>query len=118
MLRLVLASKNYFAFQSVQCFQVLRAMLNKRGLGKVEIIGADLLPVDCWDIAKDVTRDSELSSAISILGCHYGGTESSQLAKDTNKPLWSSEDWSHVNDETGGGCMARVGSSHAIFFLV
>ncbi|ELU09745.1 hypothetical protein CAPTEDRAFT_206938 [Capitella teleta] len=88
--------------------KVLRAMLNDLGLKKVQIIAADLLPVDCWDITNDLSRDAQLNSSIGILGCHYGGTESSEMAKDSGKPLWSSEDWSVFNDENGGGCMARL----------
>ena len=39
---------------------------------------------------------------------HYAGTRTTEEAKRSGKPLWSSEDYSTLNDETGAGCMARV----------
>ena len=48
--------------------QALRKMLDSRGLRHTQIVAADLLPIDCWDIAKDITRDAELRAAVSILG--------------------------------------------------
>ncbi|KAI4803766.1 hypothetical protein KUCAC02_025414 [Chaenocephalus aceratus] len=39
---------------------------------------------------------------------HYPGTTTVKEALQTQKKLWSSEDYSSVNDEIGGGCWARI----------
>lgn len=39
---------------------------------------------------------------------HYPGTFSTESAVETGKQLWASEDYSTFNDNTGGGCWARV----------
>ena len=45
---------------------------------------------------------------------HYPGTLSPQNAVQLGKPLWSSEDYSTVNDAVGGGCWARVCLSNSL----
>ena len=42
---------------------------------------------------------------------HYTGTSTTDQAQNCGKPLWSSEDVSSYDDETGGGCLARVSSN-------
>lgn len=39
---------------------------------------------------------------------HYPGTTTVKEALQTQKKLWSSEDYSTFNDEVGGGCWARI----------
>jgi hypothetical protein len=39
---------------------------------------------------------------------HYTGTHTTDAAQSCGKALWSSEDISSYDDETGGGCAARV----------
>lgn len=36
------------------------------------------------------------------------GSEFNKRAVASNKPIWSSEDWSSDGTEEGGGCMAQV----------
>eukprot|EP00916_Digyalum_oweni_P000785 GHVL01001555.1.p1 GENE.GHVL01001555.1~~GHVL01001555.1.p1 ORF type:complete len:477 (-),score=26.76 GHVL01001555.1:847-2277(-) len=40
--------------------------------------------------------------------CHYPGSVTTDDALKTGKQLWSSEDFSTYNNETGGGCWARI----------
>ena len=42
---------------------------------------------------------------------HQSDTFSTPAARETNKTLWSSEDWTTHNDNTGGACLARVSAS-------
>ncbi|XP_038630682.1 galactocerebrosidase isoform X2 [Scyliorhinus canicula] len=84
--------------------QVLRQSLDKTGLKNVGIIAAD----GTWVIANDMLVDPYLNGAVEIIGAHYPGTLSSTNAKKTQKKLWSSEDYSTVNDNVGGGCWARI----------
>lgn len=58
--------------------------------------------VFCVDFSKTV------SSSLLCIRAHYPGTTSSSDAQKTGKQLWASEDYSTFNDETGGGCWARV----------
>ncbi|XP_067848060.1 galactocerebrosidase-like isoform X2 [Heptranchias perlo] len=83
---------------------VLRQSLDKVGLKNVGIIAAD----GSWGIANDMLVDPYLNDAVEITGAHYPGTFSSSNAKKTGKKLWSSEDYSTVNDDVGGGCWARI----------
>ncbi|XP_032883596.1 galactocerebrosidase isoform X2 [Amblyraja radiata] len=83
---------------------VLRQSLDKVGLKNVGIIAAD----GKWGIANDLIVDPYLSDAVEIIGAHYPGTVSSSNARKTGKKLWSSEDYSTVNNDIGGGCWARI----------
>ena len=55
-----------------------------------------------WSIADEMLKDRELSSAISVIGVHYpkhdGKITTTDAARRTGKPLWSSED-----QPNGGG---------------
>lgn len=85
--------------------KLLRYTLDKQGLEHVRIIASDNL----WQpIALSVLKDQELSAAVHVLGAHYPGTKTVPDALKSEKPLWSSEDYSTVNDEVGGGCWARI----------
>ncbi|XP_038630677.1 galactocerebrosidase isoform X1 [Scyliorhinus canicula] len=85
--------------------QLLRYTMDKMGLEQVKIIASDNL----WEpISWSVLQDSELYDVVDIIGAHYPGTLSSTNAKKTQKKLWSSEDYSTVNDNVGGGCWARI----------
>lgn len=39
---------------------------------------------------------------------HYPGTRTVNDAKLTKKQLWSSEDFSTLNDDVGAGCWGRI----------
>jgi hypothetical protein len=56
-----------------------------------------------WSIAEEILKDPELAAAIEVIGVHYprqaGKITSTDAARRTGKPLWSSED--QPND--GGG---------------
>jgi hypothetical protein len=49
-----------------------------------------------WSIADEILKDPELASAISAIGVHYplvkGAITTTSAARNTGKPLWSSED--------------------------
>ena len=55
-----------------------------------------------WSIAREVLKDPELAAAIDVIGVHYpfwdGGITTTDAARRTGKPLWSSED-----QPNGGG---------------
>ncbi|XP_034066583.1 galactocerebrosidase-like isoform X3 [Gymnodraco acuticeps] len=84
--------------------KVLRNALDKVGLTGVGIIAAD----GDWSIADSLNADPHLSECVEVVGAHYPGTTTVKEALQTQKKLWSSEDYSSVNDEVGGGCWARI----------
>ncbi|KAI0210472.1 Galactocerebrosidase, partial [Lamellibrachia satsuma] len=88
--------------------KVLRKTLDTRGFKDVQIIAADQIGIDSWDIAGVLKHDREFNESVSMIGGHYPGTTTSDEAKHSGKPLWASEDYSTRNDETGAGCMARI----------
>lgn len=55
-----------------------------------------------WAIADEILRDPELASAVDVIGVHYplvnGRITTTDAARKTGKPLWSSED-----QPNGGG---------------
>ncbi|HUV71273.1 MAG TPA: family 16 glycoside hydrolase [Terracidiphilus sp.] len=55
-----------------------------------------------WSIADEMLKDPDLASAISVIGVHYplvhGKVTTTDTARKTGKPLWSSED-----QPNGGG---------------
>jgi O-glycosyl hydrolase len=67
------------------------------GEGKVDIDGDGQ-----WAIAEAILKDPELASAIDMIGVHYplvdGKLTTTEAARRTGKPLWSSED-----QPNGGG---------------
>ncbi|XP_052772660.1 galactocerebrosidase-like [Mya arenaria] len=88
--------------------KTLRAKLDKSGLTHVRIVAPDAPMVNDWKICVDILKDPVFAEAVDIVGCHYPGTLTSEVALQTGKPLWSSEDYSSFNDLTGGGCWARI----------
>ncbi|KAK5916228.1 hypothetical protein CgunFtcFv8_011235 [Champsocephalus gunnari] len=85
--------------------KLLRYTLDKSGLEGVRIIASDNL----WQpITLSLLQDPELGEAVDVIGAHYPGTTTVKEALQTQKKLWSSEDYSSVNDEIGGGCWARI----------
>ncbi|XP_033990648.1 galactocerebrosidase isoform X2 [Trematomus bernacchii] len=88
----------------VKYIKVLRNTLDKVGLTGVGIIAAD----GDWSIADSLNADPHLSECVEVVGAHYPGTTTVKEALQTQKKLWSSEDYSSVNDEVGGGCWARI----------
>ncbi|KAK5856924.1 hypothetical protein PBY51_010203 [Eleginops maclovinus] len=84
--------------------KVLRNMLDKVGLTGVGIIAAD----GNWSIANSLNVDPYLNESVEAIGAHYPGTKTVKEALQTQKKLWSSEDYSSVNNEVGGGCWARI----------
>jgi hypothetical protein len=55
-----------------------------------------------WSIAREILKDPELAAAIDVIGVHYpfwdNGITTTDSARKTGKPLWSSED-----QPNGGG---------------
>ncbi|KAK2173759.1 hypothetical protein NP493_850g00032 [Ridgeia piscesae] len=88
--------------------KVLRKTLDARGFKNVQIIAADQIGIDSWDVVDVLKKDKEFNAAVSMIGGHYPGTYTTDEAKKFGKPLWSSEDYSTRNDERGAGCMARI----------
>ncbi|XP_039993229.1 galactocerebrosidase isoform X2 [Xiphias gladius] len=84
--------------------KVLRNMLDKVGLTDVGIIAAD----GDWSIANSTIVDPCLNDSVEVIGAHYPGTTTVREALETQKKLWSSEDYSTFNDEIGGGCWTRI----------
>uniref|UniRef100_A0A8C3VWP9 Galactocerebrosidase n=1 Tax=Catagonus wagneri TaxID=51154 RepID=A0A8C3VWP9_9CETA len=83
----------------------LRRMLNYQGLQRVKIIASDNL----WEpISASMLLDSELMKVIDVIGAHYPGTHTVKDARLTEKKLWSSEDFSTLNSDTGAGCWGRI----------
>ncbi|KAK7903998.1 hypothetical protein WMY93_016605 [Mugilogobius chulae] len=100
----ILGAKQYHDLD-IQYVGLLRYTLDKQGLENVRIVASD----NQWEpIALYVLQDPELSAAVDVLGAHYPGTNTVLDALKTQKQLWSSEDYSTVNDEVGGGCWARI----------
>ncbi len=59
------------------------------------IICCDGNPGDQWTIAPEILKDPDLATAIDVIGVHYPfwfGPTTTDAARRTNKPLWSSED--------------------------
>jgi len=56
-----------------------------------------------WAIADDILKDPELASAIAVIGVHYplknGKITTTETARKTGKPLWSSEDQPNSGSE-------------------
>ena len=70
-----------------------------------QIICCDMYPGEGageWSVAGEILKDPELSAAIAVIGAHYprrdGKITTTDAARLTGKPLWSSED-----QPNGGG---------------
>ncbi|XP_047395663.1 galactocerebrosidase isoform X2 [Sciurus carolinensis] len=85
--------------------KVLRRMLDSQDLQRVKIIASDNL----WEpISTSLLLDSALWKVVDVIGAHYPGTHTVQIAKLTEKKLWSSEDFSTLNSDVGAGCWGRI----------
>ncbi|XP_069140053.1 galactocerebrosidase-like isoform X2 [Argopecten irradians] len=87
----------------VSYIKTLRKTLDSNQLSRVKIVAAD----GGWEIASHL-QDKELEAVIDYIGVHYPGTTTTKAALATGKQLWSSEDYSTFNDNTGAGCWARI----------
>nr|XP_045011107.1 galactocerebrosidase isoform X1 [Jaculus jaculus] len=89
----------------VNYIKVLRKVMDSQGLQRVKIIASDNL----WEpISSSMLLDPELFKVIDVIGAHYPGTHSVWNAKLTGKKLWSSEDFSTLNNDIGAGCWGRI----------
>ncbi len=63
---------------------------------KTNIIADDL--VNTWALADSMRQDGELRAAVTVLATHYPRFLSTEAARDSGKPIWSSEDgpWTDV----------------------
>uniref|UniRef100_A0ACB8G554 Uncharacterized protein n=1 Tax=Sphaerodactylus townsendi TaxID=933632 RepID=A0ACB8G554_9SAUR len=85
--------------------EIVGYTLDKQQLQRVRIVASDNL----WEpISFLMLLDSELREVVDVIGAHYPGTWTVSSALLTKKKLWSSEDYSTFNDETGAGCWARI----------
>ncbi|XP_068194159.1 galactocerebrosidase isoform X2 [Antennarius striatus] len=88
----------------IKYIKVLRNTLDKVGLSGVGIVAAD----GNWSISQSMIIDPHLNDSVEVVGAHYPGTHTVTEALKTGKKLWSSEDYSTFNSDTGGGCWARI----------
>ena len=100
--------------------KLLRKTLDRGNLGRVRIVAADQCTRKPWETAKPMLRDEALLDAIHAVGGHYPGMlrikdEPGLLynaipeAKQTGKPLWSSEDGPWNGDwEHGARSLAMI----------
>ncbi|XP_028011640.2 galactocerebrosidase isoform X1 [Eptesicus fuscus] len=89
----------------INYIKVLRRMLNYQGLERVKIIASDNL----WEpISASMLLDEELMEVVDVIGAHYPGTHTVKDARLTKKKLWSSEDFSTLNNAMGAGCWGRI----------
>ena len=76
--------------------KLLRKTLDANGLSSTKIVAADMYQKEQWDIIKDFAKDPQLDAAVYAVGVHYarnnGKVNTPEFAKQSNKPLWSSED--------------------------
>ncbi|XP_070540042.1 galactocerebrosidase-like [Ptychodera flava] len=82
----------------------LRKTLDQNGFQDVKIVASDA----GWGIVVDLNKQPDFNKTVDYVGAHYPGTKTVADALKTNKPLWASEDYSTFNDNTGGGCWARI----------
>ncbi len=100
--------------------KLLRATLDRKGLGRVRIVAADQCGQHPWEIAKPMLQDKALMDAVQVIGGHYPGMLQSEEdptrryntsgeARKTGKPLWSSEDGPWSGDwEKGSRAIAMM----------
>ena len=85
----------------------LRQTLDQSRLRRVQIVGADQCQQQ-WRIAGQMLKDPELAGAVAVIGEHYPGFHTSAEARQTGKPLWSSEDGPWRGDWVGASALARI----------
>jgi len=105
----------------VAWIKLLRRTLDASELSGVKIVAADQTPdvAPEWKIAEDMLADSELARSIHTIGAHYASSPawkfalkepfaSTEAAKETDKPLWASEDGPWRGDWEGARFMAKL----------
>lgn len=88
--------------------KLLRQTLDKRGLSDVKIVAADQIASEAWTIVPHMLADTNLASAIHVVGDHYLGYRSSTAARKLGKPLWCTEDGPWAGDWDGAMKLARI----------
>ena len=91
----------------VSWIKALRTTLDRNDLRQVKIVAADQNEGP-WNIAADLGRDVELNRAIYALGDHYVRYQTTDLAKQTGKPLWANEDGPWRGDWIGAVKLAKL----------
>jgi len=84
----------------------LRRTLDARGLEGVAIVAAD--EVRTWTVADRMSEDPELRGAVSVVGTHYPGYESTPVARGLGKRLWASEDGPWNGTWDGAVALAKL----------
>ncbi len=107
----------------VEWIKLLRRTLDQAGLKQVSIIAADLPGRKPWVIAEDMLKDKDLMDAVAVVGAHYAGQprkgmdivyDSTEAARQTGKPLWSSEEGPWRGDWEGAINIARSNNRNYI----
>ena len=88
--------------------KLLRRTLDRVGLARVQIVASDQVGQDPWRIAREMSADPELTSAVRVVGAHYVGFKSSPEAQATGKRVWASEDGPWRGDWQGARQLARL----------
>ncbi len=93
--------------------KLLRRTLDKGELPMVKVVASDIV-LDPWRITRELEQDPELNAAVAVLGAHYPGYvnknqlySSTLAAKQSGKPLWSSEDGPWHGDWRGVPKLAK-----------
>mgnify|MGYP000714984689 CR=1 FL=1 len=90
----------------------LRGALDAANMSSTRIIVAD----GGWDPVPALLSNASFAAAVYGVGVHYpSGSNSTAGARQTGKPLWSSEDSSTYFDSSGGGCLARILSWNYVY---
>ena len=98
-----------FASYGISYLKILRKTLDQRGLSHTRLVGGDVHSwVDPLCDALNGGKDPELRQAVAVIGKHYPSTQSTDKARQTGLPLWSSEDYASDNHGAGGRCEARI----------
>ncbi len=108
---------------------VVRPLLDARGYEHVKIQGPDDNSGD-WQIFEELKKDSEFNKVIEASGYHYitgreftedmvdgRGRPTTEKAKASGKPLWSSEDWSWTGKEWGGAGALNLARIYNKFYI-
>jgi len=83
-----------------------RTQLDQSGFETVSLVAPDLPRT--WWFVEQMAADPELMEAVDVVGVHYPGGYSTALARDTGKPLWSSEDGPWDGTWRGASVLART----------
>jgi len=86
----------------------LRETLDREGFKRTEIVAADEVQGNPWQIANEMLADAQLMNAVQVVGVHYPHFKSNAEALQTGKPLWASEDGPWRGDWQGAGVLARA----------